>query len=410
MAARRILLLMPTSTYRAADFIAAGARLGIEVAVGTDRHQTLESAGGVFTLDFRDSAAALRRIAEFAREFPLSGVVGVEDETTLLAATASETLGLPHNPLEAVRAAGDKHRSRELLLQAGIRVPRFWKLSTAEDPFLASRRVEYPCVLKPLFLAASRGVIRADEPRAFIEAFERITRLLRDPAVRARGGDSAFWILAEAYIPGDEVAVEALLSGGSLQPLALFDKPDPLVGPYFEETIYVTPSRHSPEVQKEILETTGRSAAALGLREGPIHAELRVNHRGAWPLEVAARSIGGLCSRALRFGAGISLEELILRHALGMEVSSLQRESRAAGVMMIPIPREGTLQRFAGVGAARAVAGVEEVIQSLPLGQTLAPLPEGSRYLGFIFARGEDPESVEKALRRAHSCLDIVVS
>lgn len=403
---------MPTTTYRAADFIDAGTRLGIDVAVGTDRGQTLESAapGGVFTLDFRDPVAALRRVEEFAREFPVSAVVGVEDETTVLAALASRALGLPHNPLKAVRAARDKYLGRELLLDAGIRVPRFWKLSTAEDPFLASRRVEYPCVLKPLFLSASRGVIRADEPRTFIEAFDRITRLLRDPAVREKGGDSAFWILVETFIPGEEVAVEALLSGGVLQPLAVFDKPDPLEGPFFEETIYVTPSRHAAEIQEEILKATEQSAAALGLREGPIHAELRVNSQGAWPLEVAARSIGGLCSRALRFGAGISLEELILRHALGREAGSLQRESRSAGVMMIPIPRAGKLARFDGIAAARKVPGVEEVVQSIPLGQTLVPLPEGSRYLGFIFARGEDPAAVEKALREAHRRLEIVVS
>ncbi len=412
MAPRRVLLLMPATTYRAADFIEAGARLGVDVAVGTDRHQTLESAapGGVFTLDFRDPAAALARIRGFATQFVLGGVVGVDDETTILAAEACEALGLPHNPVEAVRAVRDKHRARQLLRQSGLRVPRYWKLSVSEDPVRAAQRVDYPCVLKPLFLSASRGVIRADDARAFAAAFDRIARLLRDPEVRAKGGDSVYSILVESYIPGDEVAVEGLLTAGRLQLLALFDKPDALTGPFFEETIYVTPSRHPVAVQEEILRTTERAAVAMGLREGPIHAELRVNERGAWLLEVAARSIGGLCSRTLRFGAGVSLEELILRHALGMDVTDLRRDDRASGVMMIPIPRPGKLERFGGVEAAESVPGVEQVVQSIARGQELVPLPEGSRYLGFIFARGEDPGLVEEALRQAHRRLEIVVS
>ena len=412
MADRRVLLLMPATTYRAADLIEAGARLGIGVAVGTDRHQALESVapGGVFTLDFHDSVAALARIREFAREFPLAGVVGIEDETTVLAAEASRALGLPHNPLPAVRAARDKHRTRQLLRQAGLRVPRYWKLAVSEDPVRAAQRVDYPCVLKPLFLSASRGVIRADDARSFVGAFDRIARLLRDPEVRAKGGDSVYSILVESYIPGEEVAVEALLTNGRLRLLALFDKPDPLVGPFFEETIYVTPSRHPLPVQEQILQTAERSAVALGLREGPIHAELRVNERGTWPLEVAARSIGGLCSRTLRFGTGASLEELILRHALGMDGADLRPDEGAAGVMMIPIPRPGRLERFGGIEAARSVPGVEQVVQSIPRGQELVPLPEGSRYLGFIFARGEDPGGVEEALRQAHRRLEIIVS
>ncbi|MCI0656535.1 MAG: ATP-grasp domain-containing protein, partial [Acidobacteria bacterium] len=222
-------------------------------------------------------------------------------------------------------------------------------------------------------------------------------------------GEAADWILVETYIPGEEVAVEGLLIHGELKILALFDKPDPLQGPFFEETLYVTPSRLPDTTQRAIRRTTGLAAAALGLKEGPIHAELRVNESGVWPLEVAARSIGGLCSRVLRFGAGISLEELILRHALGQEVGSLERESRAAGVMMIPIPCAGNLRRFAAIEAARSVPGVEEVVQSVATGMEVVPLPEGSRYLGFIFARGSDPQIVVSSLREAHRRLEIVI-
>src|SRR5262245_43797182 len=412
MSPSRVLLLMPTSTYRAADFVDAGIGLGAEVVVGSDRRQTLEDAvpGSTLTLDFQDMRVSARQVAEFAEKYPLVCVVGVEDETTELAAEISRILGLPHNSVEAVRAARDKHKTREILERAGIRVPRFRKFPASEDPVSIARDLEFPCVIKPLFLSASRGVIRCNDARELARAWERLWKIPEDPEVRRKGGEAAGWILVETYLPGVEVAVEALLIRGEMRTLALFDKPDPLEGPYFEETLYVTPSRLPELTQREILRSTALAAAALGLREGPIHAELRVNESGAWPLEVAPRSIGGLCSRTLRFGAGISLEELILRHALGLEVGSLEREKKAAGVMMIPIPRAGRLLRFDGADAAATVPGVESVVQSIPTGQEVLPLPEGSRYLGFIFARGEDPHFVEKALRDAHRRLEIVVS
>jgi ATP-grasp domain/L-amino acid ligase C-terminal domain 2 len=209
----------------------------------------------------------------------------------------------------------------------------------------------------------------------------------------------------EDFVAGREVAVEGLLTAGRLRVLALFDKPDPLNGPFFEETIYVTPSRLRREDQARVAAVTGQAASALGLTEGPIHAELRLNDAGAWPIEVAGRSIGGLCSRMLRFGTGMSLEELILRRALGQGVEEIAREERAGAVMMIPIPRAGRLESVEGLDEARSVPGIEEVTVSAHAGQRLVPLPEGSRYLGFLFSRADTPERAEAALREAHGRL-----
>jgi biotin carboxylase len=265
-------------------------------------------------------------------------------------------------------------------------------------------------VVKPLFLSASRGVIRANDPVEFVAAFHRLAAILRRPEVAAQGGPLARQILVETYIPGVEVAVEGLLSRGRLRVLAIFDKPDPLEGPFFEETIYVTPSRLSASVQQSIVACTAQAVATLGLEHGPIHAELRVNDQGPWILEVAPRSIGGLCSRALRFGEGMSLEELILRHAMGLEVDSIIRERQAAGVMMIPIPQAGVLREVRGQDEARAVPGIEEIRLTIPLGQEVVPLPEGWRYLGFIFARDDTPEQVEAALRDAHRRMTFIIN
>ena len=402
----RLLLLIPTTTYRTEDFVAAAAKLDVELVVASERPNVLEAAlpDSLVTLDFGDPIKAARTVAEFARRHPIDAVVPVDDRTTVVGAAVAERLGLRSSSLEAVSTTRNKHRMREAFARAGVRSPRFTLLDVSDDPEAASGRVGYPCVLKPTILAGSRGVIRADAPEAFMAAFRRITTILAAPDA-SELGDGREEILVEDFIPGREVALEGLLVAEELHVLALFDKPDPLDGPYFEETIYVTPSRLPPDVQQAIAAETRWAARALGLTEGPVHAELRVNDAGPWVVEVAARTIGGLCSRTLRFGAGLSLEELVIRHALGIALDSLERERQPAGVMMIPIPRGGILRATRGREAALAVPGVEDVTISAHVGQELVPLPEGSRYLGFILARAESPEAVEAALREAHGRL-----
>lgn len=408
----RLLLLMTTNTYRASAFIEAAQRLGVPVVVGSDREQILSAAnpGGHLTLNFLAPEQASGAIVTFAKQYPIQAVVSADDDGAILAAMAAAALGLRHNPVDAVTAARDKHRMRAVLAAAGLPSPHSTLVSIDEDPEEAARRVSFPCVVKPLFLSASRGVIRADDPAQFVAAFQRVVAILRRPEVAVQGGALAQQILVETFIPGIEVAVEGLLSEGKLKVLALFDKPDPLEGPFFEETIYVTPSCHPAPVQQSVVACTAEAVNALGLRHGPVHAELRVNDQGPWILEMAPRSIGGLCSRTLRFGAGISLEEMILRDAMGLEVASLEREGRAAGVMMIPIPQAGTLREVRGQDEARRVPGIEEIRITIPVGHEVVPLPEGTRYLGFIFARDDTPDRVEAALREAHRRLTFIIS
>jgi len=407
----RLLLLIPTTTYRTEAFLEAARGLGVEVVVASERPNTLQDAfpQSLLTLDFQKPDLAAWEAAEFARRYPIDAVVPVDDLTTVVGAAIAEALGLRANSVESARAARNKAVMRGLLSRAGVPGPRHRLVSLDDDPELLARTGPYPSVLKPTILSASRGVIRADNPAQFVAAFRRIETILRTPEIVATG-DGARQILVEEFIPGVEVALEGLLVNGKLQLLALFDKPDPLDGPFFEETIYVTPSRHLPAVQSAVADCAARAAHALGLREGPVHAELRVNGDGPWIIEVAGRSIGGLCSRTLRFGTGMSLEELILRHALGMTIPSLERERRPAGVMMIPIPRAGILSEVRGQSEAEAIDGIEEIAITAHPGQTLVPLPEGWQYLGFIFARADSPERVEIALREAHRRLQFVIN
>ncbi len=385
---RRLLLFAATTGYQIRVFADAARRLGVDLTLATDRCHVMEDPWG-------DRAVAVKfdrtpESVEALRGLEFDGVAAVGDRPAVLAAAAAEAVGLRFHPLAAAQAANDKHLARQLYKAAGMRVPQFFRASFDEAPEELAARAPYPCVLKPLGLSASRGVIRANDPDEFTAAFHRIRKI----------GERFFQV--EAYIPGAEFAMEGLVTAGQFQALAIFDKPDPLEGPFFEETIYVTPSRQPASVQKELIETAARAVRALGFEHGPVHAELRHNAEGAWILEVAARPIGGLCAQALRFAPAMPLEELILRHALGEDVTGARVADAASGVMMIPIPRGGVYESVEGVDRARDVAGIEDVAITAKEGQLLVPLPEGATYLGFIFARGKSAEEVEGALRQAH--------
>ncbi|MDE3075318.1 MAG: ATP-grasp domain-containing protein [Chloroflexota bacterium] len=396
---KRILLLVSASSYRSAAFLAAAERLGLEVVQGVDMPRELASYWRVeLGLPFSQPEESAQEIARFAAQSPIDAIIPVDDGATLLAAQASALLRLAYNDPEAVSAARDKWEMRRRLHAAGVPCPEFRRLSLTDDPQRLAEQVVYPCVLKPLRLSGSRGVIRANDPAEFRMAFERIKRML----LADGQPEESTHLLAESFIPGFEVALEGLLDGGELRVLALFDKPDPLDGPFFEETIYVTPSRLSEAAQQSIAACAAAASAAIGLREGPVHAELRVNGAGPWMVELAGRSIGGLCSSVLEFGAGMTLEELIIRHAVGLDTSAAARRGEAAGVMMIPIPAGGRLRSFEGLEQARTVPFIEDVAISAKPGQRIVPLPEGSSYLGFIFAKGPSPTAVEDALRQAH--------
>lgn len=390
----------------------AAQHLGVDVVVAAEEANTLQGLQPerLLTLDFRAPRDAAETVRTFHEGHPLDAVIAVDDEGTVAAAAIAEALGFKHNTVASAEAARNKLKMRETLQAGGIPVPLFRACRLDEDPARAAGEIVYPCVLKPLSLSASRGVIRADDPTEFAAAFHRIAAILRDPDVRASCDEMADLILVESFLVGQEVSLEGLLRVGELTTLALFDKPDPLDGPFFEETMYVTPSRLPPHVQESVHDLVQRAARTLGLREGPVHAEVRVCKEQPWLVEVAARSIGGLCSRTLRFGTGLSLEDLILRHALGLEIPSLERERMPAGVMMLPIPEAGILQSVRGLDAARAVPFITEVKITAHLGQELVPLPEGSRYLGFLFARAASASAVEAALREAHERLEFVVA
>lgn len=407
----RVLLLMTTHTYRAGEFLAAAARMGLPVAVASEQALPLSDAtpDGHLVVDFHDLEGATDSIVAFARQYPVDAIVPTDDDGVVLAALASDALGLTHNRMSAVSAARNKYQAREVLSSSGMPTPEYHHFSVRDDPTEAARKVPYPCVVKPLALSASRGVMRADNPAEFAAAFERLVRILEEESLDEASAAAAQHVLVERFIPGDEVAVEGLLIDGDLTVLAIFDKPDPLDGPFFEETLYVTPSRHPEAVQQAIVEATRQAVTALDLTDGPVHVELRVNADGPWILEVAPRSIGGYCSRALRFGIDTTLEELILEQALGRALTSTLPATPASGVMMIPIPKAGVLCEIHGLTEARATPGINEIRITLPIGREVIPLPEGSQYLGFIFARHETPAGAEAALREAHQRLTFVI-
>lgn len=411
----RVLILSTTTGYQLRSFGDAAARTGIDLIFATDRCHRLDDPwrDAAVPVRFHEPDASLRAIVDAARTRPIDGVLAVGDRPVVLAAHAALALGLPWNPPEAAAASANKKLARERFAAAGLPVPWFFEASAA-DP-----RLRFPCVVKPLGLSGSRGVIRADSPSELEAAIARVRALLSRKDVRALRSGLESTILVEGFIEGRELAIEGVLTRGVFRALAIFDKPDPLDGPFFEETIYVTPSALPAEMQQEVTDHVQRGAGALGLTDGPVHAECRVGPGGVFLLEIAARPIGGLCSKVLRFNRAASsgkaprppapLEEVLLRHATGDDIADFEREPAAAGVMMIPIPKRGVLKRVEGTDAAARVQGIEEVRITAKKGQLLEPLPEAGSYLGFIFARGPHPPAVVEALKEAHRRLTFAV-
>ena len=405
-----MLLLATTTGYQTRAFGEAAARLGVELMFATDRCDMLDDPwqDGAIPIRFYDEEQSVAAVIEATRVRPVEGVLVVGDRPAVVGARVMEALGLPGHSPEAAAIAGDKQRTRERFRDAGLPVPWFVPTTTAVDPRTLASSVQYPCIVKPVALSGSRGVMRADSEDQFVTAFERLAALLRSPDIRGERREAHERALVEGFITGREYALEGVMHHGDLRVLALFDKPDPLDGPFFEETIYVTPSAALADVQAAIAAAVARAARAIGLSHGPIHAECRVGtSMDVFVLEVAARPIGGLCARALRFEGVDSrpLEELLLRHALGESPEGWTREPSASGVMMIPIPRRGVFRRAEHLEDARAVPGVDDVRITAKEDQVLVPLPEGASYLGFIFARGASPADVDTALREAHARL-----
>ena len=395
---KRVLVLAATTGYQTRSFGDAAARLGVELLFATDRCHVIDDPwqDGAVPIRFYDEAGSVATILDRTRTRPVDGILVVGDRPTVIAARVAEALGLPGHPPAAAAAAGHKRLTRERLRDAGLKVP----------DFTAPR---FPCVVKPVALTGSRGVIRADDPASLDTAIERVRAILTSVDVRNERNGSHQEILIEEFIPGHEFALEGVLHHGRFYVLAVFDKPDALDGPFFEETIYVTPPPLDAAARQAIEAAVAGAAHAIGLHHGPIHAECRVATDGVYVLEVAARPIGGLCARAVRFTGGETLEEMLLRHAVGESPARWRREEAARGVMMIPIPRRGVLRGVDGVDQARRIDGVEEVQITAKLDQVLIPLPEGASYLGFIFAGAPGAGDVTRALRDAHRALRVAI-
>jgi hypothetical protein len=433
---RRLLVLATTTGYQTRAFGDAAERLGVELAFATDRCDRIDDPwrDGAVPIRFYDEDAAVAAILDAHRSRPVDGLVVVGDRPTVIAARVAGHLKLPWHPPDAARVARDKRKTRERLRDAGLPVPWFESFDVLHHSPSADRRFAYPCVVKPTALSGSRGVMRANTAGELDAAVARLQALLASPDIRAERDAAHDTIVVEQFIPGQEFAVEAVLQRGALHVIAIFDKPDPLDGPFFEETIYVTPSRAALEVQRAIAEAIGGAARAIGLYHGPIHAECRVNADGVFVLEVAARPIGGLCARALHVevpgrdgicrragvlgplsGAGtnresvIPYEDALMLHALGEDAAVWRREPASSAVMMIPIPKRGILRGVDGVDRARAVPNIEDVRITAKPDQVLVPLPEGASYLGFIFASAASPDTAERALRLAHAELTFTI-
>lgn len=402
----RLLLIAPEASYHTAPFQAAGQRVGVEVMVASEgRFPVVPGRSVGLRVDFSDSNRSLKLIEELYWKTPFDGVIGTDDGTVELATIVATAFGLPANPPDSAKISRRKDFSRIAQRDAGLRTPWFVSLEVfgGREP-LVPAGVSYPCVAKPVTLSASRGVIRANNDQELVAALTRISKI-----IESAGAEHPRVVLIEEYIPGSEFVVEGLLNAGDWHTITIFGKPNPLKGPFFEETIYIAPPDLRPGIEQELIDTARAACAAYGLEHGPVHAECRINEDGVWLIELAPRTIGGKCSRILQLGTGQALEDIVILNALGQH-ASVESPAGALGVMMIPVPGPGILRRVEGIEAARCIEHIEEIEIDIKPGQQLVPWPEGSSYPGFIFARGPSEHSVTEALRSAHGALRFVIA
>lgn len=394
----KAVVILPSHTYRAADFVKAAESLGVDLVVASEQPPPLDMGDRYLHIDCSDPAAAAESIATLGETVPIDGVIAADDEGVMVAAHANRLLGLSGNHPEAAATTRNKLMMRDRLAASEIDQPRYAPLTTADRPEEVASQIGFPVVMKPLDRSASQGVIRVDRPEDASPTAARIRAIIGEDAT----------LLVESLVSGDEIAIEGLISDGELTVLAIFDKPDTAAGPYFPETLFVTPSRLSDEAIAEAERVAAASTGALGLTSGPVHIELKVEGDRPRLIEVAARSIGGLCSRSLNFGlTGTTLESLIIRNAIGMPRDNLRRKTVASGVLMIPTPTSGVLARVAGQEDTRQIDGITGMDFTIVPGKKIVAPPEGERYLGFVYATADTPEEVETALRKAMATLEV---
>ena len=406
MLKRRVLIVSPPESYRIQPYVRAALSLDLEINLASQGEWAISSpvSAGI-DIPLQDHRSALSTLVSLFEQQHYDAVIGTDDSTLELAARLAEKTGLQQNLPAAVRLARRKDLSRLCLQQAGIQVPAFSVEEISEQQLLDGPHFGFPCVIKPLALSGSRGVIRADTIEGLNQGVHRSLKIISEETDLYEKNH----LLLEQYIPGREFAIEGMLADGRLDVLAIFDKPDPMEGPYFEETYYISPARVSLNEKEILVETVQNACRAFGLVTGPVHAECRLNKQGAWLIELAARTIGGLCSRLLSFGTGYSLEQLVLANAIGLELPQ-QLKDGAAGVLMLPTEEAGILRRVEGVMKAERMPYIDDIEISLREGYHVTPLPEGASYLGFIFSSAPDSDKVEQALRDAHALLNPVIA
>lgn len=387
-----VALVVSSASYRVSSFLEAADKCGVELTIASDADLPLIKS---ISIDLSKTRSSAQAIAEAG---PFASVIAPDDAGVAVAAEAADLLGLSQNSPLAIARTRNKAMMRDVLTGV-VPQPRTWIVERGADVGQIIADFGAPCVIKPVSRSGSQGVIRIDDPADAAATIERVRRILA-----LTGGNPNEALLLEEYIDGQEVAVEGVIEKDGFRLLAIFDKPDPLEGPYFEETLYVTPSRHHPEVLAELEQTTAVICETLELVSGPVHAEFRIVSGKVVILEVAARSIGGQCGQALSF-SGMSLEELLISNSLGRPLALAPPET-ASGILMLPIPAAGLLLAVRGTDDAAAVSGVSGVEISLPIGSRVVPLPEGNRYLGFVFANGHSPQAVEASLRAAGNVIE----
>lgn len=346
---------------------------------------------------------AIEQALRLHEQTSIGAVLGYEEDATLTVAHIAAALGLPAHPVAAAEAALDKPMMKQRFAAAGIPAADFIVAADEDEAVAWAEAGGYPVVVKPCRGSASQGVIRANDEHTLRQAYRRLRRIIRDHELD-NGGRPPSAHLVERYLPGSELSCELLLQYGAPEVITEFGKPLPLTGPYFEESIYLTPPALGAALRREVHELSMAAAKALGFYHGPAHCEIRLTPDGPKVLEIAGRLLGGACAGSFRDRLGEDLDALLLRSALGERITlpAPADDAPTVGALMIPVPGEGRVVAVRGDDGARRVPGVRDVSLQTEPGEIVVPFPEQACYaVGFVSASGPDEAAVVGSLGQA---------
>ncbi len=391
---KKLLLVIPENSYKSNDFVVAAEKLGIDFLIITDSEQVSSKFSDTVIINKFDAELNKNNLKKLK---DVTHVLPVDHSALKFSGYLVDLLEVKGNKLESINLSMNKYESRKIfnsLLDIKVNNEIIKNIDDV-NTFINKNGTS---VLKPIYGTASKSVLKINNVEKNKEQIEKLMQDCFDQD-----------LVIEEYIDGKEYALEGTIINSELKKIVIFDKPVEYKHPYFEESIYITPSELSSEAEKRVVSIVDKACKKIGLEDGPVHVEFKINENQIFIIEINPRMIGGLCSRCLSFGLfKVSLEEIILHAFMNNELKNIELLNNYVGVLMIPTPKSG---KFISINKEELenIPNISNVEITVPEGSDLLEPPYGDKYLGFAFSQGIDKKTVNESLLTAMNLANPII-